>query len=244
MMQPCVIRAVDRRAAQYASQLAESGVATVHEAYRQQGLMRPEIRPAVSGQRICGTAVTSLNHAGDNLMLHAALDVAQRGDVLVVATTSPCTDGMIGELIATQCQAKGIAAVILDAGARDSRELREMGFPVWSRAISAAGTNKANPGWVNIPVVCGGVTVNPGDLVVADDDGVVVVRAEDAADVARASQERIDKEAAGRVRYQRGEVSMDVNNLRPLLERLGVTSYETLASAAGAPGPQDSHGAL
>src|ERR671936_18384 len=145
--------------------------------------MRPEIRPVVPGQRVCGTAVTSLNHAGDNIMLHAAIDVAQEGDVIVVATTSPCTDGMLGELIATQCQVRGVAAVVLDAGARDAAELREMAFPVWSRTISAAGTSKVNPGWVNVPVVCGGVTVHPGDLVVADDDGVVVVAAAAAEDV-------------------------------------------------------------
>ena len=191
--------------------------------------MRPEIRPVVPGQRVCGTAITSLNHAGDNLMLHAAIDVAQEGDVIVVATTSPCTDGMVGELIAKQCQVRGVAAVILDAGARDSAELREMGFPVWSRAISAAGTNKANPGWVNVPVVCGGVTVNPGDLVVADDDGVVVVAAEAAEDVARAAQARADREAGSRMRYANGEASMDVSGLRQLLVQLGVRTYDSRA---------------
>jgi 4-hydroxy-4-methyl-2-oxoglutarate aldolase len=231
MMQPCVIREVDRSAARFAADLARHGVATVHEAYKQLGLMRPEIRPVVPGQRICGTAVTSLNHAGDNIMLHAAIDVAQQGDVIVVATTSPSTDGMLGELIAKQCQVRGLAAVILDAGARDSAELREMGFPVWSRAISAAGTNKANPGWVNVPIVCGGVTVNPGDLVVADDDGVVVVAAEAAEQVARAAQARVDRVAASRERYARGEVSMDVSGLRQQLVTLGVRTYDTLADA-------------
>ncbi|MDE3077258.1 MAG: 4-carboxy-4-hydroxy-2-oxoadipate aldolase/oxaloacetate decarboxylase, partial [Chloroflexota bacterium] len=227
-MQPCVVRSIKRPDKRLAAALAEFGVATVHEAYKQQGLMRPDVRPVVPGKRICGPAVTCLCHPGDNIMLHAAIDVAQPGDAIVVATKAPSTDGMIGELIATQCQARGIVAVILDAGARDAADLRAMGFPVWSRAVSAAGTNKVNAGWVNVTVVCGGVTVKPGDLVVADDDGVVVVAAEDAEVVARASQARVDKEATARQRYQRGEVSLDVSGLRPVLDQLGVRYYDTL----------------
>jgi 4-hydroxy-4-methyl-2-oxoglutarate aldolase len=174
----------------------------------------------------CGPAVTSLNHPGDNLMLHAAVEVSQPGDVLVVATMSRSTDGMFGELLATQCRAQGIAGVVLDAGARDRRDLIEMKFPVWSRAISAAGTVKATPGWVNVPVVCGGATVTPGDLVVADDDGVTVIPRAEVAAVVEAAELREEKEARNRVRLQAGELSLDVNNLRPLLERLGVT-YES-----------------
>ncbi|MHB8618949.1 MAG: 4-carboxy-4-hydroxy-2-oxoadipate aldolase/oxaloacetate decarboxylase [Chloroflexota bacterium] len=222
MIEPCIHRQIERPDKRLAAALAEYGVATVHEAYKQQGLMRPEIRPVVPGKRVCGPAITSLSHPGDNIMLHAAVDVARAGDVIVVATTAPSTDGMIGELIATQCQARGIVAVVLDAGARDSAEIREMGFPVWSRAISAAGTNKKNPGWVNIPVVCGGVTVNPGDLVVADDDGVVVVAARDAEEVASGCEARVERENAARERYRAGESSMEVNNLRALLKDLGV----------------------
>lgn len=233
-MKPCVVRCIERPAPHYAQQLATFGVATVHEAYAQQGLLRPDIRPVVRGKRICGPAVTALSHAGDNIMLHAAIDVAQRGDVIVVALKSPSTDGMIGELIATQCQARGIEAVILDAGARDSAELNDMGFPVWSRAISAAGTNKANPGWVNVPVSIGDVIIRPGDLVVADDDGVCVVRAEDAAAVVKASEARIAKEEANRKRFQAGEVSLDVSSLRPVLDKLGVRSFDTLAEATAA----------
>jgi len=231
MMKPCIIRCIERPDPSLAQALAGFGVATVHEAYGQQGLMRPAMRPVVPGMRVCGPAVTALSHAGDNIMLHAAIDVAQRGDVIVVATKSPTTDGMIGELIATQCQARGIAAVVLDAGARDSTELRAMGFPVWSIAISAAGTNKANPGWVNVPVTCGGVLINPGDLVVADDDGVCVVAAGDAAAVKQACEARVAKEDASRVRYQRGEVSLDVSGLRSVLEQLGVRTVETAADA-------------
>jgi 4-hydroxy-4-methyl-2-oxoglutarate aldolase len=232
MMKPCIIRCIERPDPRLAEQLAEFGVATVHEAYAQQGLLRPDIRPVVRGKRICGPAVTALSHAGDNIMLHAAIDVAQRGDVIVVALKSPSTDGMIGELIATQCQARGVQAVILDAGCRDSAELNEMGFPVWSRAISAAGTNKANPGWVNVPVSIGDVTITPGDLVVADDDGVCVVKAEDAAAVVTACQARLAKEDNNRKRFQAGEVSLDVSGLRPILEQLGVKTYETAAEAA------------
>lgn len=234
MMKPCVIRTIDRPDARLAQQLAVFGVATVHEAYAQQGLLRPDLRPVVPGKRICGPAVTALSHAGDNIMLHAAIDVAQPGDVIVVALKSPSTDGMIGELIATQCQARGIVAVILDAGARDSAELNDMGFPVWSRAISAAGTNKANPGWVNVPVSIGNIVIRPGDLVVADDDGVCVVRAEDAAAVARACEARVAKEDANRKRFQAGEVSLDVSGLRTVLDRLGVRTFDTLGEATAA----------
>jgi 4-hydroxy-4-methyl-2-oxoglutarate aldolase len=150
----------------------------------------------------------------------------------VVGVKFPNTDGMIGELIATQCQARRIAAVVLDAGARDSAELREMGFPVWSRAISAAGTSKGTPGWVNVPISCGQAIVRPGDLIVADDDGVVVVAAEMADEVVRACESRMSKEDASRKRYQQGEVSLDVSNLRPLLEKLGVRTYATAGEAS------------
>jgi 4-hydroxy-4-methyl-2-oxoglutarate aldolase len=230
-MKPCVIRDILRPEADLARALAGFGVATVHEASGQLGLMRPDIRPVVPGKRICGPAVTALCHPGDNLMLHAAIDVANPGDVIVVGVKFRNTDGMIGELIATQCQARGIVAVILDAGARDSAELREMGFPVWSRAISAAGTSKATPGWVNVPIQCGDAIVRPGDLIVADDDGVVVVAAEDAEEVVRACEARVAKEDANRKRFQQGEVSLDVSNLRPLLERLGVQTYATAGEA-------------
>jgi 4-hydroxy-4-methyl-2-oxoglutarate aldolase len=231
-MKPCVIREIERAPAAAAEALARFGVATVHEASGQLGLMRPDIRPVVPGKRVCGPAVTALCHPGDNLMLHAAIDVARRGDVIVVGVKFPNTDGMIGELIATQCQARGIVAVVLDAGARDSAELREMGFPVWSRAISAAGTSKATPGWVNVPIQCGGAVVRPGDLVVADDDGVVVVAAGEVDAAVRASEARVAREDANRKRFQQGEVSLDVSNLRALLDRLNVQTYATAGEAA------------
>ncbi|TCN32272.1 4-hydroxy-4-methyl-2-oxoglutarate aldolase [Kribbella orskensis] len=220
-----VIRRIERPAPELVKAAASYGVATLHEAAQRRGLM-VDIHPVVPGLHACGPAVTSLNHPGDNLMLHAAVEVCEPGDVLVVATMSRSTDGMFGELLATQCRAQEIAGVILDAGARDRRDLIEMKFPVWSRAISAAGTVKATPGWVNVPVVCGGATVTPGDLVVADDDGVTVIPRAEVAAVVEAARLREEKEARNRVRLQAGELSLDVNNLRPLLERLGVT-YES-----------------
>jgi 4-hydroxy-4-methyl-2-oxoglutarate aldolase len=218
---PTVVRSIERPPAELVKAAAAFGVATLHEAARRRGLML-DIHPVVPGARVCGPAVTALNHAGDNLMLHAAVEVSEPGDVLVVAVLSPSTHGMFGELLATQCRAQGIAGVVLDAGVRDRSELVEMDYPVWSRAISAAGTVKATPGWVNVPVTCGSATVNPGDLVVADDDGVTVIAREDLAWVVEAARVREDREAASRARLQAGELSLDVNNLRPLIERLGI----------------------
>jgi 4-hydroxy-4-methyl-2-oxoglutarate aldolase len=214
-----------------AAALAAEGVATVHEAYRQQGLMEPVIRPIVPGRQICGPAVTALNHAGDNLMVHAALEVCQPGDVLVITTKTPCTDGMIGELLACSARARGVAAMILDTGARDVALLQEIGLPVWSRAVSAAGTAKATPGWVNVPVVCGGVTVRPGDLVVADDDGVVVVAHERADEVLQAARARTAKEAAIRPKLEAGELSLDIYGFRGMLTAAGARYYDTIDEA-------------
>lgn len=217
-----IVRAIERPPAEIARELAALGVATVHEANGRRGLMDAALRPLVPDVRVCGPAVTSLNHAGDNLMLHAAIEVCEPGDVLVVATLSPSTHGMLGELVATQCRARGIAAVILDAGARDSAAIRRMRYPVWARAISAAGTTKVNAGWVNVPVVCAGALVRPGDLVVADDDGVVVVAREEAPGVLAEGRKRAEREDRARERFAAGELSLDVNDLRTTLERLGV----------------------
>lgn len=216
-----IVRTIERPPAEVARALADLGVATVHEAYGRRGLMDAALRPLVADARVCGPAVTSLNHAGDNLMLHAAIEVCEAGDVLVVTTLSPSTHGMLGELIATQCRARGIAAVVLDAAARDSATIRRMRYPVWARAISAAGTTKVNAGWVNVPVVCAGALVRPGDLVLADDDGVVVVAREEAQDVLAEARRRAEREDRARERYAAGELSLDVNELRATLERLG-----------------------
>jgi 4-hydroxy-4-methyl-2-oxoglutarate aldolase len=202
-------------------ELAHYGVATVHEAYGRRGLLAPEIRPVLAGRRVCGPAVTSLNTAGDNLMVHAAIELCQPGDVLVIATTAPSAHGMVGDLLCTQAAARGIAAMVIDAGVRDVAGLRELDFPVWSRVISAQGTTKEHGGSVNRPVVCAGLTVRAGDAVVADDDGVVVVAAGDVAAVVAAAAAREAREAVLRERYAAGESSLDVSSLRAVLDRLG-----------------------
>ena len=219
--QPAVYEKVDRPDRALVEKLAAFGVSTIHEADRRRGCMRG-ISPVVPGLSICGPAVTSLDHTGDNLMIHAALEVCRPGDVLVVTTLSPSTHGMFGDLLATLCRARGLAGVIIDAGARDVRELREMRFPIWSRVISSQGAAKSNAGWVNVPVVCGGAPVRPGDVIAADDDGVVVVPRERLETVILAAQAREEAEGKLRERFARGELSLDVANLRSQLEKLGV----------------------
>lgn len=203
--------------------LARSGVATVHEAMGRAGLLGTHLRPIYPGARMAGRAVTVLTQAGDNLMIHAAVEQCRRGDVLVVATMSPSTDGMFGELLAISLQARGVAGIVIDAGVRDVAELTAMGFPAWSRAVSAQGTVKATAGSVNVPVVVGGQQVRPGDVVVADDDGVVVVPLSGAGAVAAASVARTAREEAGREALRRGTLTLDSMDLRRLLRTLGVT---------------------
>lgn len=194
---------------------------TVHEANQRLGFMQ-NMFPRVEGSLICGPAVTSLDHTGDNIMIHAALETCQPGDVLVVTTKSPSHHGMFGDLLAELARARGLAGVIVDAGIRDVADIRRMKFPVWSKVISSDGTSKSNPGWANVPVVCGGQLVNPGDLIVADDDGVVVVPRGRVGDVASAATAREAKEAELRERFAKGELSLDVTGLRGVLEDLGV----------------------
>jgi 4-hydroxy-4-methyl-2-oxoglutarate aldolase len=220
-----VVRRIARPEAETVRGLAEAGVSTVHEAQGRRGAFAPGIRPIQDGARIAGPAVTVSCQAGDNLMVHAAVEVCRPGDVLVVVTTSPSTDGMLGELLATSLAAHGVVGVVLDAGVRDVAELRTMRFPVWARAISPQGTVKASPGSVNIPVVCGGQPVSPGDVVVADDDGVVVVPRADAEVVLAAARHREEAETVKRAKLAAGELGVDMYNLRPLLDSLGVV-YE------------------
>ncbi|MER7190567.1 4-carboxy-4-hydroxy-2-oxoadipate aldolase/oxaloacetate decarboxylase [Streptomyces flaveolus] len=208
--------------------LAGYGVATVSEAMGRAGLLGPGIRPVQQGVRIAGTAVTVLSWPGDNLMIHAAVEQCGEGDVLVVTTTSPSTDGMFGELFATALQRRGVRGLIINAGVRDTQELREMGFAVWSRAVCAQGTVKATGGSVNVPVAVDGQVIRPGDVIVADDDGVVVVPREQARRTAEASEAREKKEAAARAAFIEGQLGVDRYGLREELERLGVTyrSYD------------------
>lgn len=213
---PKIVEQIQRAPGDAVDHLARLGVATVHEAYLRTGLMF-DINPVTSGSAIAGSAITCLNFAGDNLMIHAALDVAQPGDVLVVAVTSPSAHGMFGDLLATSCEARGVRGVVIDAGVRDVVTLRKMGFPAWSRHVSAAGTVKAQPGWVNIPVSCGGQVVFPGDAVVADDDGVVVVAREDVEEVAELARARHDSEEQSRRRLATGVSTLDKGGRREML---------------------------
>jgi len=221
-MKDRVVRNISRASSELIAALGEQGVATIHEAQGRTGLMKPYIRPIYATARVAGSAVTVLCHPGDNLMIHAAIEVCRRGDVLVVATKSESTDGMFGELLATSCRAHGIAGLVIDAGVRDVADLTDMHFPVWSKAISAQGTVKASPGSVNVDIVCAGAMVHPGDVLVGDQDGVVIVSRDAAAEVVRLSAARIEKEQRSRKRLQGGELGLDFYDLREKLKELGV----------------------
>lgn len=211
--------------------LGSAGTATVHEAQGRTGLLRPYMRPIYPTARVAGPAVTISSQPGDNLMIHASIEVCQPGDVLVVTTTSESTDGMFGELLGVSCQAHGIAGLIIDAGVRDTAELTSMNFPVFAKAVSSQGTVKNTAGDVNIPVVCAGAMINPGDVIVADADGVVVVPREKAAQVAQASEQRIAKEEKTRQRLRNGELGLDFYGLRAKLGELGVEFVDEAAEA-------------
>ena len=213
-----------------AQRLGEYGVATVHEAIGRVGYLGPTIRPSWSGARIGGTAVTAMCWPGDNLMIHAAVEQCREGDILVVATNSPSQDGLFGELFATALATRGVRGVVLASGVRDVAELKAMHFPAWSSAVSAQGSVKETAGYVNLPVVIGGQLISPGDVIVADDDGVVCVRRERVADALSASHARSVKEENTRAAFVNGELGLDRYGLRDKLRQLGVEyiKYEEL----------------
>ena len=221
-MKTAVVRKIERASQETIAALGELGVATVHEAQGRDGLLRPYMRPIYAGAAAAGSAVTVLAQPGDNWMIHVAVEVCQPGDIMVVGCTADNTDGMFGELLATSLRARGVRGLVIDAGCRDVRAITEMGFPVWSRAISARGTVKASLGAVNLPIVCAGIAIAPGDVVVGDDDGVVIVPRKTAAAVAKAGREREAKEAESRKRLAAGELGLDIQGMRPKLVALGL----------------------
>jgi 4-hydroxy-4-methyl-2-oxoglutarate aldolase len=226
-----VIRNVERADAQVVKRLEAAGVATVHEAAGRTGLLQPYLRPIYPGARAAGTAVTVMCQPGDNLMVHLAVECCRPGDLLVVAVSSISTDGFIGELLATSLRAQGVTAVVIDAGVRDVSVLRDMDFPVWARAVSAQGTVKTTPGAVNVPVVCAGQLIEPGDPVVADEDGIVRVPARSAAEVADRAEARVRYEARIKEKLASGEFGADLYGFRDLAVAQGIVFVDGLAGA-------------
>jgi 4-hydroxy-4-methyl-2-oxoglutarate aldolase len=222
MNKPIVVTNLERTPSELVAALGTYGVSTIHEAQGRIGLMQTYMRPIYAGASAAGTAVTVSLPPGDNLMIHVAVEVCREGDILVVAPTSPCTDGYFGELLATSLAAHGVRGLIIEGGCRDVRALSEMKFPVWSRSVSSQGTVKATLGSVNVPLLCAGALVNPGDVIVADDDGVVVVARERTEAAVKASAERMTKEDQTRRRLAAGELGLDIYGIRKKLSDMGL----------------------
>ena len=221
-----VKRTIERADSEVIAGLGEAGTATVHEAIGRRGYLGPDLRPIQQGTKVGGSAVTVLSHPGDNLMIHAAVEVCQPGDLLVVTNTAPSTHGMFGDLLASSLMARGVVGLVMDAGVRDTMDLRAMGFAVWSRYVSCEGTVKNTPGSVNVPISINGVIINPGDVICADDDGVVAVRRSEAAWALEQSNARLENETVNRARLQSGELGLDMYGLRQKLVEMGVEWVE------------------
>ena len=231
MARNIVVRNIPRASPEVIAGLREAGVATVHEAAGRIGLLGTRIVPRMPGSAVAGSAVTVSSHPGDNLMIHAAVEVCQPGDILVVTTTADSEHGMFGDLLATSLKARGVIGMVTDAGVRDIATLRQMDFPIWSRAIHSQGTVKATAGSVNVPVIAAGQLVNPGDVIIADDDGIVAIPVSLAAHVLDAAIKRVANEEAKRAQFEGGELGLDLYDLRPLLDQLGVVYVDDIESA-------------
>ena len=225
-MEKYVIKNIERPSQEIIEEYRKLDVSTVYEAQGKQNLIKSDFMPILRDTMVVGPAVTVTCQAGDNLMIHAAVEVCKPGDILVITTEGESLAGMIGELIVTALMKKGVQGVVIDSGIRDVRQIRNLGFPIWTRKVLSQGTTKIKGGWVNAPSVCGGVAVDAGDLMIADDDGIVVVKKEDLQSTLIASKARVQKEEDTKAKLENGQISLDFYNLRSVLEQEGVRYYE------------------